>query len=50
MNHWSLPPFAYRRRDLVRELADQCDRKGLSFFAYYSHALTTDLLPIARPQ
>lgn len=44
-------------RDLVRELAGQCDKKGLGFFAYYTHvlnwrhpyALTRDLLSIARP-
>ena len=26
-------------RDLVRELAAACDRKGLGFFAYYTHVL-----------
>jgi alpha-L-fucosidase len=26
-------------RDLVRELAEQCDQKGLGFFAYYTHVL-----------
>jgi alpha-L-fucosidase len=44
-------------RDLVRELAAACDRKGLGFFAYYTHvlnwrhpyALTRDLLDMARP-
>ena len=44
-------------RDLVRELAEQCDKKGLGFFAYYTHvlnwrhpyALTNDLCPMCRP-
>lgn len=27
------------KRDLVRELAEQCDKKGLGFFAYYTHIL-----------
>jgi alpha-L-fucosidase len=27
------------RRDLVRELAEQCDKKGLGFFAYFTHLL-----------
>jgi len=27
------------KRDLVRELAKQCDKKGLGFFAYYTHIL-----------
>jgi len=44
-------------RDLVRELGEQCDRKGLGFFAYYTHvlnwrhpyALTRDLCTMARP-
>jgi alpha-L-fucosidase len=26
-------------RDLVRELAEQCDRKGLGFFTYFTHVL-----------
>lgn len=47
----------YTRRDLVRELAEQCDRKGLGFFAYYTHvlnwrhpyALTRNVLETARP-
>ena len=25
------------KRDLVRELAEQCDKKGLGFFTYYTH-------------
>ncbi len=45
------------RRDLVRELAEQCDKKGLGFFTYFTHilnwrhpyAMTTDILPMARP-
>jgi len=56
----SAEPFNSMRvakRDLVRELAEQCDRKGLGFFTYYTHvlnwrhpyALTRDLLPNARP-
>lgn len=28
-----------RKRDLLRELAEQCDKKGLGFFAYYTHIL-----------
>lgn len=44
-------------RDLVRELAAQCDKKGLGFFTYFTHvlnwrhpyALTRDLLFMARP-
>lgn len=27
------------KRDLVRELAAQCDKKGLGFFTYYTHVL-----------
>jgi alpha-L-fucosidase len=27
------------KRDLTRELAEQCDKKGLGFFAYYTHVL-----------
>lgn len=27
------------KRDLVRELAEQCDKKGLGFFTYYTHIL-----------
>jgi alpha-L-fucosidase len=27
------------QRDLVRELAEQCDKKGLGFFTYYTHVL-----------
>jgi alpha-L-fucosidase len=45
------------KRDLVRELAEQCDRKGLGFFAYYTHvlnwrhpyAITRDVLAFGRP-
>lgn len=45
------------RRDLVREMAGQCDRKGLGFFAYYTHVLnwrhpcmpTVGMLGMARP-
>lgn len=45
------------RRDLVRELAEQCARKQLGFFVYFTHALnwrhpyafSRDLLEIARP-
>lgn len=44
-------------RDLVKELATACGRKGLGFFAYYTHvlnwrhpyALTRELLEMARP-
>ena len=44
-------------RDLVRELGEQCDKKGLGFFTYYTHilnwrhpyALTNDHLPMTRP-
>ncbi len=44
-------------RDLVRELAEQCDRKGLGFFAYFTHvlnwrhphALPVERMPMARP-
>lgn len=31
--------MTFARRDLVRELAEQCDKKGLGFFAYYTHVL-----------
>jgi alpha-L-fucosidase len=27
------------KRDLIRELAEQCDKKGLGFFTYYTHVL-----------
>ncbi len=44
-------------RDLVREMAGQCARKGLGFFAYFTHALnwrhphafSRDQLPMGRP-
>ena len=44
-------------RDLVRELGEQCARKGLGFFTYYTHVLNWrhpymlphELLPMARP-
>lgn len=44
-------------RDLIRELAEQCDKKGLGFFTYFTHilnwrhpyAMTTDHIQIARP-
>lgn len=44
-------------RDIVRELAEQCDKKGLGFFAYYTHLLnwrhpysiTRDVLAFGRP-
>lgn len=53
-------PFNSQRacgRDLVRELAGACARKGLGFFAYYTHvlnwrhpfALSRDVLDMARP-
>lgn len=56
----SAEPFNSMRacgRDLVRELARACDRKGLGFFVYYTHvlnwrhpyALTRELLDMARP-
>jgi len=49
--------MTYAGRDLVRELAEQCDRKGLGFFAYYTHvlnwrhpyAITRDVLEFGRP-
>lgn len=45
------------RRDLVRELAEQCDKKGLGFFTYYTHvlnwrhpyAIPTDYLQMGQP-
>ena len=45
------------KRDLVRELAEQCDKKGLGFFAYYTHILNwrhpysipRNLLEMGRP-
>lgn len=45
------------RRDLVRELGEQCAQKGLGFFTYYTHVLNwrhpymlpREVLPIARP-
>lgn len=45
------------KRDLVAELAEACDRKGLGLFLYYSYAadwrhpyfMPRDLCPIARP-
>lgn len=45
------------KRDLVRELAEQCDKKGLGFFAYYTHILNwrhpysipRNLLQMGRP-
>jgi alpha-L-fucosidase len=56
----AVEPFnSYRTcgRDLVRELADQCARKKLGFFAYFTHALnwrhpfslSRDLFEYARP-
>ncbi|MFW5857239.1 MAG: alpha-L-fucosidase [Planctomycetota bacterium] len=44
-------------RDLVRELGEQCAKKGLGFFTYFTYilnwrhpyALTRDRLPSARP-
>jgi len=44
-------------RDLVRELAEQCDRKSLGFFTYFTHVLNwrhpwslhPESLDIARP-
>jgi alpha-L-fucosidase len=44
-------------RDLVRELAEQCDKKGLGFFTYYTHVLnwrhayspTREMLAFGRP-
>lgn len=49
--------YAACGRDLVRELAEQCDRKGLGFFTYYTHvlnwrhpwAMTRDRIGMARP-
>jgi alpha-L-fucosidase len=49
--------YAACGRDLVRELAEQCDRKGLGFFTYFTHVLnwrhphafTRQMLEIARP-
>ncbi len=45
------------RRDLVRELAAQCDKKGLGFFTYFTYVLnwrhpysmTNAMLNMARP-
>ncbi len=45
------------KRDLIAELAEQCDRKGLGLFLYYSYALDwrhpyfypRSIFPIARP-
>ncbi len=53
-------PFNAKRaagRDLVRELGEACDRKGLGFFCYFTHVLnwrhpyapTHDLIPMGRP-
>jgi len=47
----------YAGRDLVRELAEACDNKGLGFFAYYTHvlnwrhpyAISRDVLESGRP-
>jgi len=44
-------------RDLIRELAGACDRKGLGFFTYYTYVLnwrhpyaaTRDMIPPGRP-
>ncbi len=46
------------KRDLMRELAEQCDKKGLGFFAYYTHilnwrhpyAIPRELLEFGRPE
>ncbi len=56
----AIEPFnamRYAGRDLVRELAEQCDKKGLGFFAYYTHVLnwrhpyaaTRDIIGSGRP-
>lgn len=53
-------PFNSKRacgRDLLRELGEACDRKGLGFFCYFTHmtnwrhpyALTRDLVGAGRP-
>jgi alpha-L-fucosidase len=53
-------PFNSRKaagRDLVRELAEQCSRKGLGFFTYYTYHLNwrhpwfvdRSFFPMARP-
>ncbi|MFP4510922.1 MAG: alpha-L-fucosidase [Spirochaetaceae bacterium] len=44
-------------RDLIRELATACDRKGLGFFTYYTYvhnwrhpySITRDVVPAGRP-
>lgn len=49
--------FAACGRDLVRELGEACDRKGLGFFLYFTHVLNwrhpdawpTEDLPAGRP-
>ena len=49
--------YRARGRDLVRELAEQCDRKSLGFFTYFTHVLNwrhpwslhRESLDIARP-
>lgn len=45
-------------RDLVKELSEACDKKGLGFFAYYTFMLnwhhpyyvSTDVFDVARPE
>lgn len=49
--------MTYAGRDLVQELAEQCDKKGLGVFAYYTHvlnwrhpyAISRDVLDFGRP-
>ena len=53
--HYNSMKFA--GRDLVRELGEQCDKKGLGFFTYYTHvlnwrhpyAMTKDIVWAGRP-
>ena len=56
-NKESFNSYAASKRDLVQELAEQCDKKGLGFFSYHTHILNwrhpyawpREILPVGRP-
>ncbi len=56
-SHELFNSYQASRRDLVHELANQCDKKGLGFFTYFTYvlnwrhpyAMTNTMLDMARP-